>query len=415
MSLRRLPAVPLAIGVLGGLSAATSLVLLALLLHGPITAFSVFYDAARTLGQGANPYHAVRGVAVDGAFQYLPWVAILLRPITAIPYWTAFYLWVTLSGLLALGSTWALARAAGWRRTWPLVAGVAIWAVLWRGLLTGQMDGLELALETLAVLAAIRRRPAAAGAMAVVAALLKPQLLWLLPLALLVLAGRERQGTRFAVGGAVAAVALVGAPAVLEPALVPAWAHSLLAFSSSIRSVQPDLAGLPGLLRFAPPGWGLRPGLASPPVLALLAPALVLIGWLLQRAGTGRSWGQLPRATRVLWVAALPVGVWILVSPYSHSNDLLVLLPLVILALGPDGRLAVRPSSLTALAALVVFPEFFLLFDPGSPVSQRSLAGLAVLCLVILAMIRSPWAREFAPASRDHPEPPAVLPVPRSP
>lgn len=391
MSRRRQIVAPLVVGLLAGISLGSTLLFLDLLAHGGGAAFLVFYSAARTLSQGGTPYHIVHGIALDQAFVYLPWVAIVLRPISRMPFWTAFHVWIAISGGLVLLSTWILARTLRWSRWLLLVAGVAFSSILWRCLLTGQIDGFAVALETLALLGAIRQTPAASGALSVAAALLKPQVLWVLPVVLFVALLRRQQGRGFATGGIAAILLLVGVPAVLYPALLIEWARTMRSFASSIASVQPDLAGLPGLLRFAPSSYHLEPSLASPVTLVIVSGGILIIGWLVWRTGTGPTWTRLSETNRLVWAVMLPMGVWFLISPYSHSNDILVLVPLLVVALGRNGYAAHTPAGVVTLAALVTLPEFFLFINPSELIGSRSVASLAVLALVLFAWSRSPW------------------------
>lgn len=382
----------LLLGLLAGISVSSSILLLLILVHGGGGAFFVFYKAGGALDRGLSPYHAVTGVALNQAFVYLPWVAVMFQPIARWPFGIALYLWVTASGALALLSTWVTARALGWHRWVVLVSGVGVSSVLWRCLVSGQMDGIALAMETLALICSLRRRYSAAGAMSVAAALLKPQVLWLLPVLLLFRSLRFRQSRHFLGGALVAGGVLVGVPAVLYPQLLFAWVRMLLAFSSSLATIQPDLAGLPGLLRFAPPAWGLGPpSLTNPITLLLVGAGVACVVWLMSRVDAGPAWARVGEAEHLVWSVMLPMGVWFLVSPYSHSNDILVLVPLLVVALGRNGRNIESTGGVVTVTALVVLPELFLFVNPGAFIGYLSVASLAVLVLVIFAWNRSPW------------------------
>ena len=115
---------------------------------------------------------------------------------------------------------------------------------MWRCLYSGQMDGFALGLEALALVCAVGQRPVASGASSSVAALLKPQVLWLLPAAPFIFLIRTQQGRRFAADVMAGCSLLVGMPALIDPQLLLGGARSLVYFTSSIPSIQPDLAGL---------------------------------------------------------------------------------------------------------------------------------------------------------------------------
>ncbi len=377
--------------VLVGVSVSSTILLLGLLLHGGGGAFAVFYAAATDVRHGGLPYQIASGPALNQVFPYLPWVAFAVLPLTYLPYPTALLCWITVSGALVLVWTRVLAQGFGWTRRWPLLVGVALSSVLWRCLLTGQIDAFALGLETVALLSAMRNRPVVSGACAVAAALLKPQVLWCLPVVLFIALRSERRGSPFAWGGLACAVLLLGIPAVVSFQLLPAWVRLVPHFASSVATIQPDLAGLPGLVRFAPASWNLRPGLSDPVTLAVVGLGLGVAGWLLRQAGRSPARALLSRETRLAWTVLLPFGVWVLVSPYSHTNDMLVLIPLLVLALGTDGREIRRPEAILVLAALVILPEFFLLVEGSNPIGPRSLSSVAVLALVSFAWSRSPW------------------------
>jgi hypothetical protein len=192
---------------------------------------------------------------------------------------------------------------------------VASSCVLPRCSLTGQIDGIALALEILALLSAVGRRPVALGGLSVAVALLKPQVLWLAPVTLLIALTRRRQRRRFAIGGLTAVLLLVGLPAVVYPGRSQGSAHSLAGLVSSIQTVQLDLAGLPGLLRFAPTGWGFEPSLTSPITLLRVSVGIASVGWLVWRTGHASRWTELSPLNWLMWAVVLQMGVWFLVSP----------------------------------------------------------------------------------------------------
>jgi hypothetical protein len=171
--------------VLVGVSLATTALFVELLVSVHQTAFAVFYQAAANMAGGHSPYRVLTGIRLDEAFEYLPWVALALVPFTHLNFSVAFHLWLALNGALAVGSAWGMAKALGWRRPWLLAGSVVLWEVLWRGLLTGQVDGLLLAFESASIISAARGRYGLAGSSSVIAALLKPHLMWILPVALM--------------------------------------------------------------------------------------------------------------------------------------------------------------------------------------------------------------------------------------
>lgn len=401
---RRRWLVTFAAAALVGVSLATTVIFVGLLLSVRATAFAVLYHAAAALMAGHSPYRDLRGIRLNEAFEYLPWVALALSPFTRLPFWIAFHLWVALCGTIAVGSAWVLARTFGWRRPWLLAASVALWEVLWRGLLTGQVDGWLLGLETASLVATSKGRYGWAGATAVVGALIKPQVMWIFPVALLWPALARGRAGRYLLGALGASVALVGGPALLHPSLLPQWWGSLGRFSTSIAKIQPDLAGLPGLLRFSPASWGLTPSFSDPATVLVVAAGLAWIARLIWTCPSVRARSSAGSDLRAAWLASLTLGVWVLVAPYSHSNDLLVLLPLLALVVGVDFKAAGEWEVLGVLAAIVLLPELFLLSSPAQVIGRLSVASLAVAALVAVAYMRSPW--RWARGGPPHPTQP---------
>ncbi|MGH7691313.1 MAG: glycosyltransferase 87 family protein [Candidatus Dormibacteria bacterium] len=354
------------------------------LVEGGGGAFLVFYGAAKVIADRGVPYQLVHGAALNGAFPYLPWVGWVISPLTRFPYGLALALWLVLSGLAALAAAGLWARTLGWKRWWLAPLGVSVWCVLWRCLLTGQMDGVLLLIETLALIAAYRRHLGWAGALAVAAALYKPQMLWLLPPLLGLWAFQETKLRNYLTGCGLSLLALLGLPELAHPGITWSWLRLLPDFSSSLATVQPDLAGISGMFRFLPSGWGLHPGLSDAPTLLLVLVGLVGIGVVLRQASRTTG-GQLGSRRRLGWQVLLPLGIWFVVSPYDHTNDALTLLPLIIFVLGVDAKGITRLDSLLLITLLWLAPGAVALLSQSAITSYLSISPLAFLALVIFA------------------------------
>nr|MDA8332903.1 hypothetical protein [Candidatus Dormibacteraeota bacterium] len=72
---RRQWLVVLATATMVGVSVATTVLFLGLVLSARATAFAVLYHAAASLTAGHSPYRDLRGIGLNQAFEYLPWVA----------------------------------------------------------------------------------------------------------------------------------------------------------------------------------------------------------------------------------------------------------------------------------------------------------------------------------------------------
>ena len=203
-----------------------------------------------------------------------------------------------------------------------------------QGFLYGQFDAVLLAAVGGAMLLAWHHRPLASGLVLGVL-WLKPDLLWPAPIFLaLALWPDRRRIFRFATGfAAVSLVALLASPGLLVP-----WGHALARFSAGIGTIQPNLSGLPSLQRAAPAAWGMTGHLLTPGTLAVIALALlgmVIFGWWLLAFS---AWDRVTEVGRISWAVSVPVAIWLAATPYGHSNDDLLLLPLLVLILGRDVR-----------------------------------------------------------------------------
>ena len=162
--------------------------------------FRVFYAAAKVglsagwshiydadLLRAASASFPVRDQVYDSAHYYVqtPLLAWIIAPLTALPEPPAFVLW-TLIGLAALVVAWVVACPfTGLGRITLLLLGIALWSVE-ESLRFGQPTLLMLALVAVAWQQTARGRPVVAGALLALAAMLKPQDAWLVPIAVLV-------------------------------------------------------------------------------------------------------------------------------------------------------------------------------------------------------------------------------------
>ncbi|MGH7608644.1 MAG: hypothetical protein ACREOD_01685, partial [Candidatus Dormibacteria bacterium] len=57
---------------------------------------------------------------------------------------------------------------------------------------------------------------------------------------------------------------------------------------------------------------------------------------------------------RVLWAVGLSLALWLMLTPYSHPNDFLLLFPLILALLGPDAARAGKPAVAVALLCVAI-------------------------------------------------------------
>jgi hypothetical protein len=252
-----------------------------------------------------------------------PPVAWLAVPLTVLPFQIAYFVWSALL-LGALGWTWYLAAPGTGRKRLVHMAAAVGWLPVIYGLQLGQ-PGLFVALGVAGCYAFLRRdRPFWAG-VALGALVLKPQLAFLVPVALLV-SGRYRAfwGSVVAIGAlAVVAALVVGLEGI-------STYQQRLTFAAGVPvNRELTIAGLVGNVPVAR---------AVQALLALWA--LVLVYRLRGRA---HEW---------VFIPALVGGL--VASPYLHLDDLVML--------GLAGWLFLRTSprrdwSWVAVMALVIAAE----------------------------------------------------------
>jgi hypothetical protein len=252
-----------------------------------------------------------------------PPVAWLAVPLTVLPFQIAYFVWSALL-LGALGWTWYLAAPGTGRKRLVHMAAAVGWLPVIYGLQLGQ-PGLFVALGVAGCYAFLRRdRPFWAG-VALGALVLKPQLAFLVPVALLV-SGRYR-----AFWGSVAAIGALAVVAalVVGPEGISTYQQRLTFAAGVPVNRELTIAGLVGNVPVAR---------AVQALLALWA--LVLVYRLRGRA---HEW---------VFIPALVGGL--VASPYLHLDDLVML--------GLAGWLFLRTSprrdwSWVAVMALVIAAE----------------------------------------------------------
>jgi hypothetical protein len=303
---------------------------------------------------------------------YPPLVAWVVAPLTALPFPVAYGVWSLSMLVLLLVSWWIGAAGSRLEKTAQLVAALGLLPAGF-GLYIGQVLFVDLAAVLACWWLLSRRREFAAGVV-LAATAIKPQLAFLVPLALLV-------SDRLACFGgwllATAIVILVESLAI-GPASIQIYVARLQAAPANpaLLALQPDQS-LPGLL-----GYGPAAAIAQVVVLA----AVAAVGWRYRRSGP-----EIP-------IAAGLCGS-LLATPFLHVEDFTLLLA--------AGWLYLRTSPRGLEVALLAL---------GYATLQLALGGgigivpfeVAWLCTMLIR--RPPVAQEATldPADRAGPEPVAV-------
>ena len=349
--------------------------------YGIADDWRVFYAASTVVQHGGNPYDPATIHAAEQAAEHyqhvqpslddftdLPVVAIALRAVTWLPFWWSYAVFTVLGAAVAAAVLWIWMRDAGWRtRAVWLLGAMASWPVL-LGVFSGQFDFLVLGGTVGSLLLMRRDGPVAAGVcMAVV--LLKPHLLWPLPLLLFsVWLFDPRRAWRFAA----TTISVLGAGTLAGFLFVPQSAGFLghvLGFGSRVGSDQPDLSGLPGMVLHLPGGAAAAVAIAAAGIVAVFALAV--------RAARSAQAGGVPAGQAAL-ITLTGLAVWLSLTPYAHPNDDVLLFPLLVLLLRQNGRqISGRALAYGAVGAAGVGAAFIASAPLGYAVIAVGVAGLA--------------------------------------
>ena len=370
--------------------------------------FRVFYAAGWMLRHGQDPYDtknlmavlgrvtSAGGIPVPSPFLYVPWFALLMVPFSLLPFWAAYGLWDALIFTAIAVAAYQWARELGWKHPGVATAAAALSTIALINYVMGQVAALSFGLLVGVLLAVEAGRPGWAGAIAMTGAVLLPMDLWpLVPLLWIVPRPWRWAGLRRGLlGEAIALLVLVGAPLLIRAGLLGEWIHRLLDFGVKL-PFQGELVGLPGLVTFAPARWNLSPGLRDPlvgsvAIVGVAVAALLTVG-LLRSPMLARL--RRPRSTG--WLLLLPLGIWLLATPYGHIQDVAGVFPLAMLALGTGAAELHRPSAWLLLMSLLVVPVALTFFSSYF-FPPHTLAPLGILVLVIMSGLQ--LRRELADA-----------------
>lgn len=378
--------------------------------YGLAEDWRVFYAAGSVIHGGGNPYNAAvihdaeqvadryptAQTAIDD-FANPPIVGWVLQPFSLMPFWISFVLATAFSLAAAATALFLWLRRWGWSgpARWAIV-GLFSWPVL-LGVYNGQFDLVLLSLAVASMALAIRRHPVAAGAVCMAAVVVKPHILWPLPILLTAAQLPRRRAAVQCIGAAAAtALAAILGGELLMPGSTSAFLTHLAGFGSRIATTQPDLAGLPAMVQHLPLGGVLAAGITLAGGAATLAFAVF---WSTDHRALALSADR-----RVALGVGVGLVTWLVASPYSHPNDDVLLFPLLALVLGADAVGATDRNVARAAAGCALLTAAFIL----SPYTGGALTvgaaillwrhrmrvgrdGVAAASLVALALLPAVW------------------------
>jgi hypothetical protein len=299
--------------------------------------FRAFFAAANVVAEHGNPYDWPSLARVEArlydapqnlkpgdpafyeflAFPEGPWLAFALVPLTVLPWQMALAIYAGLM-LVMLGlAANTVFRMLGWpaRRAVIATGATALSAIAFINLFMGQV--------AIAVFAAFvaswwlaRRGHGWWAGIALTVLWLKPNIGLPLPLVVALL---EPSMARRVLGGFVAASAIAfGAATMALGIAFLDWPLQIPRMWQAVQGIQPDMASVESFFYPGLSGW-----LKAAALIATLAAATVYIGWALRRSTDPHTRGL---TLFLVWLGALP---------FVQSYDMILLLPLIALLLGP--------------------------------------------------------------------------------
>jgi hypothetical protein len=299
--------------------------------------FRAFFAAATVVAHHGDPYNWPSLAAVEyqlydvphgfvpgnpAYYEFLaypegPWLAFALAPLTALPWPLAYALFALLLGLTLVAAAFATFSLLGWsRRRAVLAAGTALLsAVGFINLFMGQVSVIVFGSFIAAWLLARRGHPWLAGAVLAVV-WVKPNIGLPLPLVLVLLepAAARRMIASFIAASAATfglAFAVLGIGFFEWPLQVPRmW--------QAVQGLQPDIASVESFFYPGLTGW-----IKTSALLLTLLAAVAYGAWAIRRAPDPQTRGL---TLLIIWLFALP---------FVQSYDLILLLPVIAVLLGP--------------------------------------------------------------------------------
>lgn len=334
-----------------------------------------YVTAAHFLLQGRNPYNqlalvraeqaythlsVVHAAATSDGFVLLPFVMWPVLLLVNLPFWSSYVVVVVFATVSFGGSVSLIARALGWRRPWLAAALACVaWIFVW-GRLIGQLDFI-LPVSLVATCFLLARKHNYLAGLALTGIWVEPELTWMAGVALIVMLLSDHRALKQALIGFVGASAvLFGISALVPHGILLDWARGGFIFLHREGSHEYDLLGLPGLIQVLDPSnYRLYAVTAVPTVVIAALGVVTAVGSAVWMRGS-KAIAGMPVVEATLWRIFLPVGIWLLFTPYGHPNNAIILIPLVVLAIGADAiRIAGSAVDVVLLCVIITLAQFF--------------------------------------------------------
>jgi Glycosyltransferase family 87 len=320
--------------------------------------FRAFFAAATVSAQHADPYDwTVLGRTEDRLYNaplharpgdpryndFLPfpegpWLALGLQPFSGLPWQVVYPFFAGVMLLAIAAGAWLVMLRLGWPPTRRRVAlALTILSpIAFINVFQGQVSALVFLGFAGAWYLAGRGHPMWGG-LVLTLVWVKPNLGVALPLVLVLLepASRWRLLLGFGSGSLVA----FGLAALALPGVLGHWLNELLSHWRAAQGIQPDVASIHSFY---------YPALSGP----LKTAALIIV----MVAGAGYTVWAIRRAPDARRRGLTLLLLWFALLPYVHSFDAILLLPVVLVLLGPDLRGWADPLTEVAIWAFAILP-----------------------------------------------------------
>lgn len=373
--------------------------------------YACFRAASLLLARGGNPFDYGQLFQMENRLYNLPLhlhpgaldyyyldefrnpilFATLLTPLARLPLQPGFLLYTLGVVTLAVAGVWLTLCAFDWtHRRGEAIAITLVSPCVFLCVWNGQQSTLLLCALGGALYALRRERPGLAGALLAVG-WVKPHLLVPVALVAPLLLPSRRATVRCYVGfGAMTALGTALTAATSGPGSIAVWLHSLIGYTGY--SHVAGVVNVDTLQNYLPSFSGMGLVLLPHPWNRIVAVAVMLVGVAVMALVIARTrhLGTAPGAGLSTMAA-----IWLLVAPYVHTNDDVLLLPALVLACGHNGQRATRTLPLLSLWSLSTFTLAFLLPPPWS------LLGTLPPLLVAAAALTAPLEQRTYPFSAD--------------
>ena len=356
--------------------------------------FRIFYAAARALQHGGNPYdiHQVfqqeqylyptllknrwqwqfiqHNPYVQGPLLLVAFLPTLSwSPATIYPVSFALLIAVTAASLFLLARLWPIRRSPLWTLFLMLSP------IAFVGPFLGQIDAVLLLTLVLALRWMQRGCATYAGAILMVG-LIKPQIMAGPILLLAVLAWRRGKLASYGVG-LVAGVVGIGAAVALvaRPTLLVAWFSSMTQFTQGNMYAQHDLSSLSTLYL----GW-------MPHSLDAVLSAATLLAW---GGACAWFWARVRTPADERWWFNIGLVGWLLVTPYAHPHDDILLFPAMWIVVDhlPASRVGRMLTAVLFLSWCSLPLATILMGFKVEILASRGLGVVPIVCLALVLLI----------------------------